>query len=278
MPLTTVKKSQKRKRETRETPSIQSLDRGLLILEAVGRSPEPVSLGQLAAMLDIDRSSAFRLANTLKRRGFLANPSAGRDYVLGPSVWRLSRQYDWSKMLARVANEQLKALAAETNETAHLAVREGRRALFIDHVTSSHVISISGQTGELVPLYCTSHGKALLSDFEEQDLVDLFGAKPLKAYTKNTIQSIRSLAAECRTIREKGFATDESEYLEGVRCLAAPIRDRDGAVIASIGISAPAARFPKERERELAARVVTVAAQIAEMVGAREDLTAADQA
>jgi len=78
MSLTPVKKAPKRIRETRETPSIQSLDRGLLILEAVGGSAEPVSLGQLAAMLAIDRSSAFRLANTLKRRGFLANPSAGR--------------------------------------------------------------------------------------------------------------------------------------------------------------------------------------------------------
>jgi len=271
MPLTTAKKNQPRRTEPRETPSIQSLDRGLLILEAVGKSPDPVSLGQLAAMLGIDRSSAFRLANTLKRRGFLANPIAGRDYVLGSSVWRLWRQYDWSKMLARVAHEPLKALAAETNETAHLAVREGKRALFIDHVTSSHVISIAGQTGELVPLYCTSHGKALLSNFEEQDLMGLFGSKPLKAYTKNTIQSIQLLAEECRSIRENGFATDESEYLEGVRCLAAPIRDRGGDVIASIGISAPSARFPKEREREFAGRVVTIAAQIGEMVGALDD-------
>src|SRR5207248_8988465 len=95
-----------RSRTTQETPSIQSLDRGLLILEAVGKSPEPVSLGQLAALLGIDHSSAFRLANTLKRRGFLANPSAGRNFVLGSSVWRLWRQYDWSKMLVRVAHEQ----------------------------------------------------------------------------------------------------------------------------------------------------------------------------
>jgi IclR family transcriptional regulator, acetate operon repressor len=92
----------------------------------------------------------------------------------------------------------------------------------------------------------------------------------MKAYTRNTIQSIRSLAAECKSIREKGFATDESEYLEGVRCLAAPIRDREGAVIASIGISAPAARFPREREREFAGLVVNVAAQIGELVGALE--------
>src|SRR5215471_7883486 len=188
MPLTTVKKDQARKRETRETPSIQSLDRGLLILEAVGRSREPVNLSQLAAMLGIDRSSAFRLANTLKRRGFLANASVGKDYILGPSVWRLSRQNDWSRMLATVAHDHLKALAAATNETAHLAVREGRKALFIDHETTSQVISISGQTGELVPLYCTSHGKALLADFDEAGLKQLLGYKPLVQYTKTTLK------------------------------------------------------------------------------------------
>lgn len=266
MPPTALHDGQKRRRETRETPSIQSLDRGLLILEAVGKSAEPVSLGSLAELLGIDRSSAFRLANTLKRRGFLANSSSGRDYVLGPSVWRLSRQYDWSKMLAKVAHEHLKALAAATNETAHLAVREGRKALFIDDVTTSHVIAISGQTGEYVPLYCTSHGKALLADFEEPDLAKLLGAKQLKSYTKNTIETVRALAAECAQIRASGFASDDSEYLEGVRCVAAPIRDRDRAVIASIGISAPAGRVSKERVKEYAEKVLEAAARIGEIV------------
>ena len=271
MPPTAVQSDSKRRKQPRETPSIQSLDRGLLILEAVGKSNEPVSLGQLAALLEIDRSSAFRLANTLKRRGFLANPSAGKDYVLGPSVWRLSRQYDWSKMLAKVAHEHLKTLAAATNETAHLAVREGRKALFVDHVTTSHVIAISGQTGEFVPLYCTSHGKALLADFDESELTKLFGGKQLKPYTKNTIESVRTLAAECEHIRNNGFASDESEYLEGVRCVAAPIRDRDGAVIASIGISAPASRLSKEAQRDCAPTVVASAAQIGELLESLED-------
>jgi len=265
-----MKAARKQPREARETPSIQSLDRGLLILEAVGKSPDPVSLGPLAAMLGIDRSSAFRLANTLKRRGYLANPSAGRDYVLGPSVWRLSHRYDWSKMLVTVSREHLKKLAAETNETAHLAVREGRRALFIDHVTSSHVIAISGQTGEFVPLHCTSHGKALLSDFDERELARLFGKKPLAAYTKNTISRIRPLARECETIRTQGFASDEAEFMEGVCCIAAPIRDRDGMVIASIGISAPAARFPKDRKKEYAGRVLAAALEIGQTVSSLE--------
>jgi DNA-binding IclR family transcriptional regulator len=255
---------------TRETPSIQSLDRGLQILETIGQSETAVSLGHLAAVLGIDRSSAFRLANTLKRRGFLTNPSAGKDYILGPSVWRLSRQYDWSKMLATVAHDRLKFLATATNETAHLAVREGRKALFIDHAATRHIIAISGQTGELVPLYCTSHGKALLADFDEQSLKALFGPKPLKAWTPNTILSPSRLAEQCAEIRVRGYATDESEYLEGVRCIAAPIRDREGLVIASIGISAPVARFPAEREAEFAEHVTTVAARIGELIGSQD--------
>jgi IclR family acetate operon transcriptional repressor len=167
-------------------------------------------------------------------------------------------------MLVTVARQHLKALAAETNETAHLAVREGRNALFIDHVTSKHVVAVSGQTGEFVPLHCTSHGKALLSDFKERDLAKLFGSKPLKAYTKNTIQTVRALAKECEVIRTQGFATDDAEFMEGVCCIAAPIRDV--AVIASIGISAPAARFPKERGKEFAQRVVAAAMEIGQTV------------
>ncbi|MBV8903814.1 MAG: IclR family transcriptional regulator, partial [Acidobacteriia bacterium] len=157
------------------TPSIQSLDRGLLILEAVGKSASPVSLGELTELLGIDRSSVFRLANTLKRRGFLSYPAGRRDYILGPAIWRLSHRYDWGQMLIKISHEQLKLLATRTNETSHLAIREGRQALFIDHVASGHLIGISGQTGELVPLHSTAHGKALLADCDLQDLKRIFG-------------------------------------------------------------------------------------------------------
>src|SRR4051812_5156264 len=163
-------------RISNDNPPIRSLDRGLIILETVGRSSRAVTLRQLTDVLEIDRSSAFRLANTLKRRGFLCNPVEGKDYVLGASFWRLSRQYDWSAMLATIAHDHLRKLAAITGETAHLAVREGRNALFIDHAATNHVIAISGQTGEAVPLYCTSHGKALLADFDEKGLRQLFGS------------------------------------------------------------------------------------------------------
>lgn len=263
MPEASVKSS----RRTKETPLIQSLDRGLQILEAVGKSAVPVSLGQLTGVLGIDRSSVFRLANTLKRRGFLSSPAAGKDYVLGSSVWRLSRQYDWSGMLAAVAHGQLRNLANVTEETAHLAVRDGRNALFVDHAASTnHVIAVSGQTGERVPLYCTSHGKALLADFDEAELKQLLGSKPLAQHTKNTLKTVAELAKSCAEIRARGFASDNSEFLEGVRCIAAPIRDKAGAVVASIGISAPSNRLPADRHPAIANHVMRVAAQVSGML------------
>src|SRR5262245_47298560 len=122
----------------RQGQFIQSLDRGLTILEAVANSKDPVSLGELTDILGIDRNSVFRLANTLRRRGFLASPAGRKDYILGSSMWRLSHRYDWGNMLVQVSHPQLKLLANQTKETAHLAVREGKQALFIDHADANH--------------------------------------------------------------------------------------------------------------------------------------------
>lgn len=255
---------------------IQSLDRGMVILETVARSRNPVRLKELAELLGIDRSNAFRLASTLKRRGFLTCPDGRKDYILGPSIWRLSRKYDWSKMLVRVCHENLKSLAAQSGETAHLAVREGRQALFIDHVTSNLPISVSGQTGEMVPLYCTAHGRALLADYTLPQLQARFGTAPLKAHTSQTTISLERLAVMCLEIRTRGYASDDQEYVEGIRCVAAPIRTK-GAVVASIGISAPSSRFPQRRYQICGELVKAVVEDITRILDSHSGETAAGQ-
>jgi DNA-binding IclR family transcriptional regulator len=244
-----------------QAPLIQSLDRGLTILQFVAQSKQPVTLGDLATLIGIDRSSAFRLAHTLRRRGFLSCPPGRKDYVLGSSMWMLSRQYDWSNMLIKVAHVELKLLASQINETAHLAIREGKSALFIDSAHANHVIAVSGQTGELVPLYCTAHGKALIEEADETALRKQFGPGPLQKYTNTTITSIKALAKECSAIREQGYATDDSEYLSGVRCIAAAIRFGH-EIVGSIGISAPTSRFAKNAYPEYGEKVRQVADRI----------------
>ena len=256
-----------KKRGTLETPSIQSLGRGLTILEAVAESTEPVALKQLTGLLGIDRSSVFRLANTLRQRRFLANPDGRKEYILGPSVWRLSRKYG-RNVLITLCREHLRTLSATTGETAHLAVRDGNKALFIDcHVATGQVLTVSGQTGELVPLYATAHGKALLADFDPGELESLLGGADLHGYTRRTTTTIAELSRTCTRIASRGFATDDAEFVEGLRCVAAPIRDRDGIVVASIGISAPASRFAKALYPVVGKQVAEIARAIGASVG-----------
>lgn len=263
-------------RQAAQVSFIQSLDRGLTILQAVATSKQPVTLGELAELLQIDRSSAFRLAQTLRRRGYLSTPAGRKDYILGPAIWTLSRQYDWSNMLVRVAHQELKALANGLNETAHLAIREGKNALFIDSVHARHVIVVAGQTGELVPLHATAHGKALLAGASERDLRTIFGSIPPQKFTKTTIKTIPALAKECVTIQQRGYAIDEAEYMEGMRCVAAPIRLEDGTIVGSIGISAPASRFLKEQYPAHSKRVVQCATKIGELLASSDAVAAAD--
>jgi IclR family acetate operon transcriptional repressor len=252
-----------RAKKSPQVPFIQSLDRGLTILQFVAQSKQPTSLAELAALIGIDRSSALRLAHTLRRRGFLSCPPGRKEYVLGSSMWMLSRHYDWSNMLVKVAHLELKSLATLINETAHLAIREGNSALFINSAHANHMIAVSGQTGELVPLYCTAHGKALLADADEAALRKQLGREPLKKHTNSTITTIKALAKECANIRERGYATDDAEYMPGVRCIAAPIRF--GAdIVGSIGISAPASRLAKSAYAAYARKVRRVAERIGE--------------
>lgn len=254
------------KKRALETPSIQSLGRGLTILEAVAESTEPVALKQLTGLLGIDRSSVFRLANTLRQRRFLANPDGRKDYILGPSVWKLSRKYG-RNVLITVCREHLRTLSATTGETAHLAVRDGNQALFLDcHVATGQVLTVSGQTGELVPLHATAHGKALLAGLDQTELDALLGSTPA-SYTKRTTTGLAELHRICSRIGERGYATDDGEFIEGLRCVAAPVRDQEGVIVASIGISAPRSRFPKSRYATCGRQVAEIARAIGAALG-----------
>src|SRR5215213_3139842 len=131
----------------KDTPAIQSLDRGLAILEAVATSAAPVPLKLLTDLIGIDRSSVFRLANTLRQRRFLANPRGSKDYILGPTAWRLSRRYGRS-VLGTFFHHYLEDLSATLGETSHFAVHEGVEVFFIDHhMPSGQIVSVAGQTG-----------------------------------------------------------------------------------------------------------------------------------
>jgi IclR family transcriptional regulator, acetate operon repressor len=240
----------------------------LAILEAVAASADPMPLKDLTDLIGIDRSSVFRLANTLRQRRFLANPKGSNAYVLGPTAWRLSRRYGRT-VLATFFHQYLRDLTTKLGETSHFAVREGGQVFFVDHhIPTGQVISVAGQTGEFAPLHCTAHGKALLADFDRKALRSLFGRAPLRAYTRNTITSLMTLGRVCGRVRVEGFALDDAEYIEDLRCLAAPIRDSQGEIVASVGISSPVTRLHTKRIPHAAAEVVATAQLISKSLAA----------
>jgi DNA-binding IclR family transcriptional regulator len=243
------------------SPYIQSLDRGLEILQLVGRSKRTVSVPELAELLGIDRSSAFRFAITLRRRGFLSSPPGRKDFLLGSSMWALAREYDWSKLLVDIAHSDLSLLATRINETAHLAIREAKDVLFIDCAQASRVVAAVGRTGELHPLHCTAHGKAILADADESEIRALLGSGPLRRFTKNTITNVKALAEACATINDTGYALDDSEHADDLRCIAAPIRFNK-QIVGSIGISAPTPRLPESLYAEYGKEVCAIADKI----------------
>ena len=250
------------------TQPIQSLDRGLVLLEAVANAGRPVSLSELTLVLKIDRSSVFRLANTLMRRGFLTQLPDSKRYMLGSSIWRLASLFRFGNVLLQIARPHVDALVADTGETTYVAIREDTQAVLIERQLTAQALGVMGAAlGSGMPLHCTGVGKALLADFDDDRLLGLFGAVPLKRFTKQTITRLGALAEACGQTRACGFAVDDEEGHDGVRCIGAPIRDVSGEVVAAVGISAPVTRLPREAVNKLGARVVAAAVAIGRELG-----------
>jgi IclR family acetate operon transcriptional repressor len=230
-----------------------------------------MSVAELAEVLQIDHSSVFRLVKTLQSRGFVAQDFGRRSYVLGPAIWRLSEQTTWIQNLVQMCRERLMRLAAETGETAHVAVLQGRETLIVDNELGDRPISVAVHKGSTGLLHCTSLGKALLVDHSRKQLGRLLGQEPLPAMTRDTITSLDRLAEECKKTRRRGYSVDDEEYHRGIRCVGAPIRDGTGAVVAGISLSAPIDRMPVSRFRHFGKTVMAAAADISEELGYTTD-------
>jgi IclR family acetate operon transcriptional repressor len=261
---------QPRSGHLRSQAPIQSLDRGLRILLAVGESKQPVSLGWLTALLGVDRSSVHRLARTLCHRGLLRQ-TPEKTYVLGSTVCWLAAQLRQHGSLVEIARPQLIALAEQTGETAHLAVRDGRHVLFIDHRLTAHTLGVAIQSGRVEPVHCTALGKALVMDMDAAQLAKELGAGPFDEGTSRALRTPDALANGIRQASRDGVTFDDQEYQKGVRCLAAPIRELGGAIVAAIGISAPANRLIPQRVVEATRLVKSTAQRVSRELGHMEE-------
>jgi len=227
----------------KDTSIIQSLDKGLVLLETVEQAGAPVGLSELASRLGWDKATIHRLLATLERRGYLLRDRSTRRYALGLKIFGLYESVTRGFDIQQVSRPSLVKIAEQTGETAHLAVALSGRIVFIDRVASSESLAVNTQIGAQEPMFCTALGRAILACLPEEELREHLPT-PLPRYTRRTVSSITALRARLTVVRADGYAIDEEEYLPGIRCVASAILGHSGAPIAAIGISGPATRLP----------------------------------
>ncbi len=250
---------------------IQSLDRGLQILEYIANHDGPVRLVELAQLIGIEKSSACRLVLTLADRGYVRQDPETTGYLLDEKVFELAGRLASQRRIQDHVRKYLRHLAQETGETSHLAVRGKGGVVFVDHEFGSQPVAVTSQWGSSEPFHCTALGKALLAGVTEEELKDILGTKSLKQYTPRTVTRLADLAKECRKAREELVAMDDEEYRPGVRCLAAPVFDFRGQVIAAIGISGPLERLTDDTVNAFKQTVKTCARELSFELGHRSD-------
>jgi IclR family KDG regulon transcriptional repressor len=237
---------------------MQTLARGLLILDLIADTDRALGVTEIANLLHLDKSSVSRLVKTLVNYDYVQPDSGSRGYVLGKRVRQISWHYLNRMPVREKAKPYLYRLVEQTGECAHTAVYSGGKALMIDDVEAEASLRVVGGIGRLIPLHCTAVGKALLA------FSDLPLPASLDRETARTIIDHAAFCAHLDEIRVQGYALDDEEHQEGVRCMAAPVYDYMGAAVAAIGISGPCVRVTDDRIPALAQAVIAAARELSD--------------
>lgn len=225
---------------------VQSLQRGLAVLDFLVENGGPVRTSDVAARFDIDKANASRLLTTLEAAGY-AERTDDRRYRLGDKVGgeQGSRQLEGLIALRERARSLLEGLVEASGECAHMAVLVADKVWYIDKISSPHALRVDHPVGALAPLHCTALGKAYLA----------FGTRvapgSFARFTARTLADRAALEADLAEARRLGYARDDEEFSPGVRCVAAAIRDGSGRMVAAVGLSGPTARLDLERLADL---------------------------
>ena len=239
----------------------QTLFRGLDVIELVAEGP--ITLGDLADRLKLTRSTTHRLASALADRRYLTFVH-GSGYSLGPKLLELGFRVRDDLDLPRVAAPQLEQLALLTEDTVHLGVLDREQVLYLDKISGKRRINLSSRVGERQPVSSTGLGKALILDHDEESWIKFFraenGGQP-------TPIALREWLGRMQTYARAGYAFDLEENEDQVRCVAAPIRDVAGRIIAAISVASAAQYMSDARMQLLTKDVVDTARRISEGLG-----------
>lgn len=253
--------------DTPRGDQVKALRHGLEILRMMTDSQPVIGVSEMARKIGVHRSSASRLAATLHAMGFLSRAGEAGQYRLGPELIRLGRLADRDVDLVERATGPLRQVVEQTGETGHIGMLDGTEAVTIAVVDGWQTVRMHSYVNKRSPASCSSLGKSLLSGMTEQEVRGLLSGRPLTALTEHSVRAVPALLAELAQVREQGYACDNEEVELGLRCVAAPVKDASGAVVASLGLSGPAWRLTPPVVAELAEAVRWAAGEATTALG-----------
>ena len=259
----------------RATYSSRAIERVLKILRCFTVQHPARSYLEVAEETGIPASTVFRIMQILAQEGFLERDSVEGQFRIGIEIFRLGDLFLADRLLVEVARPELAQLAQQAGFTTNLSVRDGYNTVTILVQVGPGRLSLTARLGGVVPVNYTASGKALIMDMSDEELAQLMPPAPWPQRTPNSITTLEKLRAELQRSRERGCTLDEQEGTIGIRCVAAPIRNHRGEIVAAVSISGTIIDMTPETLPKLMEMVKTAGQRISYQLGYRPPYSAA---
>jgi len=240
---------------------VQSLAKGLTILECFNSDMKEYGVTELAGVVNQPESTVQRIINTLEYKGYLLQNPKTKKYRLSLKMLTNLQVGQQMMLWQEKAKKHLAWLNEKCGETVNLAIRDGDKLVYIDKVDSNHLLRPNFVVGLRYPLYCTAIGKCLLLDFPRHKLKYLF-PNGLEKIAPDTKADLKELVKDLDALGEDGYAIDDEEFQQGLYCISAPVHGLDEKVVAAVSISSPKVRITNENRGDLIKWILETTQQV----------------
>ena len=268
-PATPPRRGRTRSESSTGGAQVQSLTRGLSILDCLARAEGGLTLTDIAHRVTLQPSTAHRLLSTLERGAYVYQAGDLGLWYVGLHAFTVGSSFLASRDWVAQSHPYMRRLMEQAGETANLAILDGTEAVFIDQVQCRETMRTIVRLGSRVPLHASGVGKAIFAALPDEQIEAILKVKGLPRITENTITAPETMWASVRVIRQRGYSFDDEEHLIGTRCVASPIYDEHAEVLGAISLAGPVSRLPDTRIKLLGPVVAHIAEDITKKLGGR---------
>jgi len=231
---------------------IQSVERSIKVLDFIAdtmvyESSEGVTFSEICKHMDLSKSTVFGFLSTLEHYDYISKNTSTHKYTLGTKLFELGQIYHNNLDIRKIAQPLIAELSSIVNETVHLAILSNDEIIYIDKIDSPHSIGMISKIGRRNYVHCTGVGKSIISEMDDTQLNRIIENKGLPKLTDHTLHTLDTLKENLALIRTRGYSFDKEEIELGLHCIAAPIRNHQGQIVAAVSIAAPTSRITFEQ-------------------------------